>query len=178
MKRNLILTVLVLSLTLTAVAQPKGREGQDVDKKELQSKMLKKKKAIFAQNLKLTKDEFEKFWPLYEEFETEKHKLIEKQHGNMSKLKDADVLNLDEESAMRLIDTEIKIDKMMSDLQFKYYEMFKSVLSPQKVAKLMIEEKNLMRKIMRKECGGDKCEDRQGQRPTNELKKKPTLSVE
>ena len=107
-----------------------------------------------------------------------KHKLIEKQHGNMSKLKDADVLNLDEESAMRLIDTEIKIDKMMSDLQFKYYEMFKSVLSPQKVAKLMVEEKNLMRKIMRKECKEEKSDDRQGQRPTNELKKKPTLSVE
>ncbi len=178
MKRNLILTVLVLSLTLTAVAQPKGREGQDVDKKELQSKMLKKKKAIFAQNLKLTKEEFEKFWPLYEEFETEKHKLIEKQHASMSKLKDMDILSLDEESAMKLIDTEIKIDKMMSDLQFKYYEMFKSVLSPQKVAKLMVEEKNLMRKIMRKECKEEKSDDRQGQRPTNELKKKPTLSVE
>ncbi len=178
MKRNLILTVLVLSLTLTAVAQPKGREGQDVDKKELQSKMLKKKKAIFAQNLKLTKDEFEKFWPLYEEFETEKHKLIEKQHGNMSKLKDMDILSLDEEAAMKLVDSEIKMDRMMSDLKMKYYEIFRSVLSPQKVAKLMVEEKNLMRKIMKKDGREEKSDDRQGQRPVNELKKKPTLSVE
>ena len=67
MKRNLILTVLALSLTLTAVAQPKGKECQDVDKKELQAKMMKMKKPTFTQNLKLTKEESETKKALVEE---------------------------------------------------------------------------------------------------------------
>lgn len=185
MKRNLILTVLALSLTITAVAQPKGKECQDVDKKELQAKMMKMKKATFTQNLKLTKEESEKFWPLYEEFEREKNNLIEKQHMKMSKLKEMDILSLDELAAEELIDNEIKMDRMMSEIKVKYYERFKSVLPPQKVAKLMLEEKDLMRKVMKKDCREEKCEEKHGQRPapngqkpTPSLKKKPSLSVE
>lgn len=179
MKRNLILTVLALALTFTAVAQPKEKECEEFDKKELQAKIMKMKRATFSQNLKLTKEESERFWPIYEAYENELNAIMEKKHDSMSKFKDTDLLSLDEEQAMALLSMEIENEKMIANLKVSYYEKFSEVLPVQKVVKLISEEKKLMREVMKKDRKERKPEEKPMKTPPAKHKKiQPKIVVE
>ena len=114
-------------------------------------KMMKIKKATFVQNLKLSEEETEKFWALYEQFDREINSIIEKQHHLMTKYKETDMLNLDKETAMMLIEQNSKTEKELAEVKVRYYEKFLEVLPPQKVAKLIVEEKELMRNLRKKD---------------------------
>lgn len=179
MKRNLILTVLALALTFTAVAQPKEKECKEFDKKELQAKIMKMKRATFTQNLKLTKEESERFWPIYEAYENELNAVMEKKHDSMSKFKDTDLLSLDEEQAKALLNMEIENEKMIANLKVSYYEKFSEVLPVQKVVKLLSEEKELMRKVMKKDRKERKPEEKPMKTPpAKHTKVQPKIVVE
>lgn len=179
MKRNLILTVLALALTFTAVAQPKEKECKEFDKKELQAKIMKMKRATFTQNLKLTKEESERFWPIYEAYEKELNALMEKKHETMSSYKDVDLLNLDDEQAKSLLSMEIENEKMIANLKASYYEKFSEVLPVQKVVKLISEEKELMRNVMKKDRKERKPEEKPMKTPpAKHTKIQPKIVVE
>lgn len=152
MKRNFVLTLLALILTIPTFAQQKDcPECKEKERKAAQEKMLKMKKATFIQNLKLSEEETEKFWALYEQYDKEINSVIEKQHHLMTKHKEGDLLNLDKETSMMLIEQSILTEKELADIKARYYKEFLNVLPAQKVAKMIMEEKDIMRKLIKKE---------------------------
>jgi hypothetical protein len=152
MKRNFVLTLLALILTIPTFAQQKDcPECKEKERKAAQEKMLKMKKATFIQNLKLSEEETEKFWALYEQYDKEINSVIEKQHHLMTKHKEGDLLNLDKETSMMLIEQSIVTEKELADIKARYYKEFLNVLPAQKVAKMIMEEKDIMRKLIKKE---------------------------
>ena len=152
MKKNLVLTLLALILTIPTFAQQKDcPECKEKERKAAQMKMMKVKKATFVQNLKLSEEETEKFWALYEQFDREINSIIEKQHHLMTKYKETDMLNLDKETAMMLIEQNSKTEKELAEIKVRYYEKFLEVLPPQKVVKLIVEEKEIMRNLRKKD---------------------------
>lgn len=162
MKRKVLLAVLALVLTFPVVAQEKLKEcSKDVDKKELQAKVMKMKRATFTKNLKLTKEESEKFWPIYETFDKDLNAIMEKKHASMSKFRDIDLLDIDDEQATILFELEIETERAIAELKAHYYSKFSSVLPIQKVVKLFKEEKCLMRNLKKNEQGDKKCEKEQ-----------------
>ncbi len=148
MKRKVLLTVLVLVLTLPVFAQEKSKDCP-VDKKELQAKIMKMKKATFTKNLKLTKEEAAKFWPVYEVYDKEMNDAIEKLHSIKAKYKDVEELK--EAEAEIIIKTELETEKNILAIKTIYYEKFQEILPQTKVAKLILEEKKLMHQIRKKE---------------------------
>ena len=61
------------------------------------------------------------------------------------------MLNLDKETAMMLIEQNSKTEKELAEIKVRYYEKFLEVLPAQKVAKMIMEEKDIMRKLIKKE---------------------------
>ncbi len=152
MKRKLILALLVLfALTLPAYAQKDCPECKEKERKVAQQKMLKMKKATFVQNLKLTEEEMEKFWPIYVQYDNEINAVIEHQHSLMSKFKDKDLLEIDQEAAKMLVEQNSKTERELSDIKIHYYKAFLDILPAQKVAKLIKEEKQIMRNLRKKD---------------------------
>lgn len=152
MKKKLILALLALiTFSAPVFAQKDCPECKEKERKAAQMKMMKVKKATFVQNLKLSEEETEKFWALYEQFDREINSIIEKQHHLMTKHKEGDLLNLDKETSMMLIEQSIVTEKELADIKARYYKEFLNVLPAQKVAKMIMEEKDIMRKLIKKE---------------------------
>jgi hypothetical protein len=170
MKRNLILALLALALTIPAFAQKDCPECKEKERKAAQMKMMKMKRATFTQNLKLSEEESEKFWPLYEQYNDEINSVIEKQHSMMSKFNEKDLLGIDEESALMIIKQNSIAEKDLAEIKIRYYEKFLEVLPAQKVAKLIKEEKQIMHKIRKR--------DRQEAKPQEQIQKKEQNSLQ
>lgn len=170
MKRKLILTLLAFALTIPVFAQKDCPECKEKERKAAQMKMMKMKKATFTQNLKLSEEESEKFWPLYEQYNDEINSVIEKQHSMMSKFNEKDLLSIDEESALMIIKQNSIAEKELAEIKVRYYEKFLSVLPPQKVAKLIKEEKQIMHKIRKR--------DRQERKPQEQIQKQEQKSLQ
>lgn len=171
MKRRLILALLVMfALTLPTYAQKDCPNCKEKERKAAQQKMMKMKKATFVQNLKLSQEEMEKFWPIYAQYDKEINATIEKRHHLMSKYKEKDLLEIDSETAKMLVEQNNKIERELSEIKVSYYEKFLSILPAQKVAKLIKEEKQMMRNLRKK--------DRQESKPQETLLKKEQNSLQ
>lgn len=170
MKRNLILTLLAFALTIPVFAQKDCPECKEKERKATQMKMMKMKKATFTQNLKLSEEESEIFWPLYEQYNEEINSVIEKQHSIMGKYKEKDLLDIDSEVAKMLVEQNNKTEKELAEIKVRYYEKFLSILPAQKVAKLIKEEKEIMHKIRKR--------DRQERKPQEQIQKQEQKSLQ
>ena len=154
MKRRLILALLVMFALADEDIQVNEQDVADI---------CKMKKATFVQNLKLSEEEMEKFWPIYAQYDKEINATIEKRHHLMSKYKEKDLLEIDSETAKMLVEQNNKIERELSEIKISYYEKFLSILPAQKVAKLIKEEKQMMHKIRKK--------DRQESKPQEQIQK-------
>ena len=146
MKSILGMIALTTALMLSSLANAQPPMGGKFDREE--AKILKV--GIYTRVLNLTTSEAEKFWPVFNEFETEMEAIRRAQHeirrnmeSNFSELSDKEL--------------ETETDKMM-DLKFKeaelekiYYTKFKQVLPIKKVALMhradMMFKKALLEKV-------------------------------
>lgn len=171
MKRRLILVLLVMfALTLPTYAQKDCPTCKEKERKAAQQKMLKMKKATFVQSLKLSEEEMEKFWPIYVQYDSEINAVIEHQHALMSKFKDKDLLDIDSESAKMLVEQNNKTERELSEIKIRYYNNFLEILPAQKVAKLIKEEKQMMRNLRKK--------DRQEKKTQEQIQKQEQKSLQ
>ncbi len=107
-----------------------------------------KKVAVITENLDLSVEEAQKFWPVYNEKEEKQEKIINRKKEIMEKLKDgeegmatAELEKLSDE----LIETYIK----EADLKKEYHEKFKKVLPVEKVLELYHTEHTFKRDLLR-----------------------------
>lgn len=144
MKKTIILSLLAIMMMLPSFAQ---EQSQKVDPEVLREKIITKKKAIYTERLELTKKESEKFWPIYEKYDAEMFQLRDKQKRLIHGMRHSDLLKETPEKAEEQVNDLLTLEEQIAEVTKRYFEQFKTILPAPKVAKLLIEERSIMREL-------------------------------
>ena len=136
MRKTVIAAVLLGTAFLgCAFAQqgPAPSAVSDQDIRLLRKDLRSDQKQIIAANLPLTEAEAVKFWPLYEQYTTEKAKIND---DKLLVIKDyaANFNNLADDKAQTLVAKWAEADQSAFQVRTKYIPMFQKVLPGKKVA--------------------------------------------
>ncbi len=145
-----IITVFILCLSLavgsTASAQDKGSKRPD--RKEWFKQMRCYKHDFMAKELSLTKEQQEKFFPLYDEMESQLHKvqresmMLEHKINTSSSL----VSDLEYEKAAEAM---VEVKGKEAAIEEQYLKKFKTVLSAKQLFGLKQAERKCTRELMK-----------------------------
>ena len=144
--------------SMVAVAQPKGRPGDFEEKRE---KIEAIKVAFITEQIDLTVEESQSFWPVYNEMSDKEHDLRKAQSDAFGGLKDFENTSDKqvEKAIMELADLSVDIQ----ELRKSYLPKFIDIIGAKKTAKLMKAEKEFGKRLMERMKGGDR-RDREGPR--------------
>ncbi len=116
-----------------------GIYGQKPGKRE---KIEAMKVAFITNELQLTPEESQSFWPLYNNFKKE----LEALRPIPTKRPDLD--NISDEQAQAMLNTMMEREAKMLDVKQRYIQKASQVLPPSKVLKLFIAEKKFKRRLI------------------------------
>jgi Spy/CpxP family protein refolding chaperone len=107
------------------------------------------KVAFFTDQLQLTTDEAQKFWPVYNQYNSEKNDLNQDfMKGNQKFRNNADAMS--DKDASDLADGYIRHAQKLVDLQKEYHLKLKDVLPPKKLLKLYNVERDFQRLLLQR----------------------------
>ncbi len=145
-----IITALIFCLLITAGTTMSAQEpnGKRPDRKEWFKQMRCYKHDFMSKELSLTKDQQDKFFPLYDEMEKKLHKI---QHESMEmerkiSASSSEVSDLEYEKAAEAM---IEVKGKEASVEEQYFAKFKTVLSPKQLFKLKQAERKFTRELMR-----------------------------
>ena len=148
MKVMSVIYVLVLLSGATLVAaEPQSKTDLDL----LRQKIKADKKLLVAENMNLTDAESKTFWPLYEEYQQELQQINRRLGATIETY--AEALNkgsVPPDTADRLIDEALAVDKAEIDLKRKYANKMAKVIPPAKAARY-IQIENKIRALIKAE---------------------------
>ena len=148
--------VLAVLLAVPAQAQTKPAADKPADSMQyLREKLIADKKAVVAANMTLTEAEAKAFWPLYEEYQKELHKINDQLATLIvTYTKDHGAGKLTNEKARAALDRYIAVEE--AELKFKktFVPKLAKVLPGLKVARYMQLE-NKIRAIVKYEIAGE-----------------------
>ena len=133
MIKPIAITLLVFLTTLTSYAQ-KNKE-----------KIQALKVAHITQTVSLTKEEAQKFWPLYNTYESKKNAL-RKLDGDAKR--STDFKNLSEAESKAFIENMLKNEAAKTALRKKFITDLNNVISAKKIIKLIQAERSFKLKIL------------------------------
>lgn len=119
---------------------------------ESREKIKALKIAYLTEQLNLTPQEAEKFWPIYNAHDEEHNSLRYKTRLAYNKAieQNKSVDNISEKEAQKIILLKLETDKKIYESQSKFIAKVKKVLSYKKIMKLQVAEMEFGRKLMRK----------------------------
>ncbi len=135
--KTLMLNILLMVLIGQVNAQHKP---------ETEEKIKSKKIAYLTDALKLTPDEAQKFWPIYNQKE-EEHKELRKQIRDIQKEKKIE--DMTDAEAEKMLEQIMAIKQKELDTEKKYLAKFKEVVSLKKVALLHKAEMEFRRQMVK-----------------------------
>lgn len=143
MKKQLIISFTFLFLSLFTNAQ--------IDKKT-REKIRSLKIAFITDQINLTAKEAEQFWPIYNDFEENKHILRNKHRFKLKKLieENGEIEAITEEEAKELVTLKLNSDKQLLEAEKEFTKKITKVISYKKMIKLQISEIEFGRNLMRK----------------------------
>lgn len=100
----------------------------------LKSNVQKESKNLIKQNLELTKEQANVFWPIYDEYDSALAEITNERLKNISEYM-INYRTLDSTKAENLLRKALELDQNKLDVQIKYYEKLISVLPPTVVGK-------------------------------------------
>ena len=133
----------VMALVVAAgLFTPIAHAQQDRDAMEvIRSRIATQRQALVAENLNLTAEESDRFWPVYREFQYERGPLIDRRLENIQKFRD-EYETMTDQQAREIVDAVVEYEEDMLKLQRKYIREFRKVLPELKVMRyLQIERK-------------------------------------
>ncbi|PKP44470.1 MAG: sensor of ECF-type sigma factor [Bacteroidetes bacterium HGW-Bacteroidetes-13] len=136
--KKLVFTLLIVLICMPGFSQ----------RKEYHEKIMALKTAFFTQELSLTPEEAQKFWPIYNAFENDF--LREKRHqlrAIRGKLKD-NFASISEAEASKYIDDIYQIEESILTERKKMMNDLSKVISPKKVLLLTKLEEDFNRKLL------------------------------
>ena len=183
MKRTIII-MLVSLMTIPAMFAQEGRpefkpEGRRDDRPEkgdrmemFHQKFRGEKVAFITEELELTYEEAQNFWPIYNQYDNELRAIREKNMPKDSIFHKGfptrpDFLKMSEEEAQTILRTHIQTERDVISLQEKYSKELHKAISTQKITKLFFLEKEFMAKMI-----GKNWKDMRGDEGNNPCHKK------
>jgi Spy/CpxP family protein refolding chaperone len=124
----LAVALCVTALPVLAQAQ---NAGLATDEQILLKQVMTDRKAVYANNLKLTEDESKKFWPIYDAYEAEVKKVNDRFLANLNRfVENYDTLS--ESDAADVLKEKMAIEKQREALKQEYTRKVAKVLPPKK----------------------------------------------
>ncbi|CAB1085195.1 hypothetical protein D1AOALGA4SA_12685 [Olavius algarvensis Delta 1 endosymbiont] len=137
MQGKLINILLTITLTITffgfagnALAQDKPADNMEIVKEKIRTD----KKLFIATNMRLTETDAKEFWPVYETYQTELGKLVEREIKLIENFA-ANFETMSDDLAKNLLDNSLSIDSDYQKLRQTYLAKFRGVLPDKKVAR-------------------------------------------
>ena len=148
--------VLAILIASPAFAQPKPAADKPADNMQiLREKLKADKKLVVAANMALTEGEAKNFWPLYEEYQKELHKINDRlAMVIVSYSKDHEAKSLTDAKAKALLDRYLAVEEAEVKMKRAFVPKLSKVLPGLKVARYMQIE-NKIRAIVRYEIAGE-----------------------
>jgi hypothetical protein len=137
MKKLFFGTMLMLALTLSAIAQP-GKLGP-----RAQEKIEAYKIAFFTERLQLTPEESKDFWPLFNQFETERDALRDKYNLESKKVE-----LMSDKEVENFVMQHIELEEEQVKLRRNYVRRFMEVLPIRKVALLQRVDRDFKQHLL------------------------------
>ena len=124
-----------LAVALCVTALPVLAQAQDAglatDEQILLKQVMTDRKAVYANNLKLTEEESKKFWPIYDAYEAEVKKVNDRFLANLNRfVENYDTLS--ESDAADVLKEKMAIEKQREALKQEYTRKVAKVLPPKK----------------------------------------------
>ena len=141
----LFTTLLLIAISINISAQRRERHDWD--------KFRAEKISFLTENLELTPEEAQQFWPVYNLFEKERVELFETKRTIEKQFRDNSASFSDKE-IIKLIDKMVAISQLEADLMKKYNNELLEVLPPQKVLILFNMEHEFRMHMLNKYRGG------------------------
>lgn len=142
MRHALLLVAALVAAPAFAQSPPAAAKPAD-NMQILREKIQADKKLVVAANMDLTEAEAKKFWPLYEEYQKELHKINDRMATTISAYaKEFNANTLTDATATKLMEQSIAIDEAEAKLKRSFLPKLGTVLPGRKVARyLQIENK-------------------------------------
>ena len=147
-----ILFLFMLPAALLFSQQGPGPDGRKDDKRE---KIKALKVAYITDQLQLTPEEAQRFWPVYNEFDQKRHEM-ELEISGQVKDKRPDIALMSDEEVDRFIQQRFEREEQMLNLKKEYYIKFKQVLPVKKVFRLWEAEIGFKRILLERLQEGQK----------------------
>ncbi|WP_026777458.1 flagellar basal body rod protein FlgC [Polaribacter sp. Hel_I_88] len=121
-------------------------------REESREKIKALKVAYLTEQLSLTTEEAQKFWPIYNKFDKEQNDLrINYKSVLRQSIKSTEEIDsLNEADAKKLIALKLLTDKQLYESQKNFIIKMEGILSAKKIIKLQISEMDFARKLMKK----------------------------
>ncbi len=141
----LFIAAFLITVNTANAQQERHRYGQQGNAKY--EKIEAQRIAFITQELNLTPDEAQVFWPVYNEYDAKRHEL-KKAFKNSENLHKPEIEKLTEKEASQILDTQIIEAQKLLDLRKEYHARFKSVLPAVKVLQLYDAEREFQKMLI------------------------------
>jgi Spy/CpxP family protein refolding chaperone len=137
-------TILAPALAADAPAKPAATPQQETEQllTQLRNDLQAARADVVAKGLTLTAEQAAKFWPLFEQFQTEQNAVIDAQlkatqkyADNYAKLSDAD--------STAYVNALLERDQKIHDIRVKWLAKFQTVVSPGTAARVIHIDRRL-----------------------------------
>lgn len=123
----------------------KNTQAQENRREEIESFRI----AYFTKQLNLTSEEAKKFWPVYNEMQAEIQKIQKERRNRHRDLRDTKD-NLSDAELEKSIQDEMASRQKELDIEKKYHERYKQILSMKKLAVYYRAQEGFKRELIRK----------------------------
>jgi len=128
---------------LTSLAAPLAIAQQERDAVEvIRSQIATKRQALVAENMLLSEEESDKFWPVYRDYQFQRSELADLRVENITNFRD-NYQTMTNEQAKAIVDNVVKYEEDMVKLNKKFIREFRKVLPDLKVMRFMQIERKL-----------------------------------
>ena len=141
--------------TLIALLCPLFMFSQNISDKK-REKIESQKIAFITNQLDLTSEEAQVFWPVYNEFSKEMKSLHNEKKENSKEIR-KNIENMSDSEIAKFLEKIFVIEQKELDVKKKYNLKFQKILSTQKVAKLYRAEREFKKELLNRiRKGGEK----------------------
>lgn len=142
-KLKTLAVIAIIGISVSALAQ--NGEGRGQNKEQLEALKI----AFITQELNLSSEEAQTFWPLYNEMEGQLKEIRKAKRENQKNVRqNFDVMS--EKDVEKALQAELNFTQQELDIKRDYVSKFKRVLSVRKVAKLYAAEDQFKQRLLKR----------------------------
>ena len=111
-------------------------------------KFKEQKIEFFTEKLELTEEEAKDFWPVFNDYENRRNKIIQDKR-NLSRYLASNIDNISDKEIEETTDKYVNYHRQETELLEEYYEKFKGILPVKKVMKVFIADHQFKKYLLK-----------------------------